>query len=149
VRFLLTDGEEAPAGFSDFYAEGLRGSKAYAAAHARELREVIVLDFIALHDLRLVRDGTSDQRLWSRLRGAAVRAKAGALFPSGEQGVVIDDHTPFLEARIPSVDLIDFRYRCWQQLCDDLGQVSQANLQKVGSTVLELIRSDRLRRIRG
>jgi Peptidase family M28 len=148
VRFLLTDGEEAPAGFSDFYAEGLRGSKAYVAAHARELREVIVLDFIALHDLRLVRDRTSDARVWSRLRGAAVRAGTGALFPAGEQGAVIDDHTPFLEAGIPAIDLIDFRYRCWQKLCDDLSQVSQANLQRVGSTVLELIRSDRLRRIR-
>jgi hypothetical protein len=148
VRFLLTDGEEAPAGFSDFYAEGLRGSKAYAAAHARELREVIVLDFIALHDLRLVRDPTSDAQLWSRLRGAAVRARTSALFPAGEQGAVIDDHTPFLEAGIPAIDLIDFRYRCWQKVCDDLSQVSQANLQKVGSTVLELIRSDRLRRIR-
>ena len=61
---------------------------------------------------------------------------------------MIDDHTPFLDAGIPAIDLIDFRYRCWQKLCDDLSQVSQANLQKVGSTVLELIRSDRLRRIR-
>ena len=52
-------------------------------------------------------------------------------------------------AGIPAIDLIDFRYRCWQKVCDDLSQVSQANLQKVGSTVLELIRSDRLRRIRG
>jgi hypothetical protein len=145
VRFLLTDGEEAPAGFSDFYAEGLRGSKAYAAAHARELREVIVLDFIALRDLRLVRDRTADEALWSRLRGAAARARTGKVFPAGEQGAVIDDHTPFLEAGIPSIDLIDFRYRCWQKLCDDLSQVSQANLQKVGSTVLELIRSERLR----
>jgi hypothetical protein len=148
VRFLLTDGEEAPAGFSDFYAEGLRGSKAYAAAHARELREVIVLDFIALRDLRLVRDRTSDTQLWSRLRGAAVGAKSSGLFPLGEQGAVIDDHTPFLDAGIPAIDLIDFRYRCWQKLCDDLSQVSQVNLQRVGSTVLELIRSDRLRRIR-
>jgi hypothetical protein len=145
VRFLLTDGEEAPAGFSDFYAEGLRGSKAYAAAHARELREVIVLDFIALHDLRLVRDRTANEALWSRLRAAAARARTGKVFPADEQGAVIDDHTPFLEAGIPSIDLIDFRYRCWQKLCDDLSQVSQGNLQKVGSTVLELIRSERLR----
>ena len=50
---------------------------------------------------------------------------------------------------MPAIDLIDFRYRCWQKVCDDLSQVSQANLQKVGSTVLELIRSDHLRRIRG
>jgi hypothetical protein len=148
VRFLLTDGEEAPAGFSDFYAEGLRGSKAYAAAHARELREAIVLDFIALHEERLLRDPASDPQLWSRLRGASLRARTSALFPAGQQGAVLDDHTPFLEAGVPAIDLIDFQYPCWQKVCDDLGQVSQANLQKVGSTVLELIRSDRLRRTR-
>jgi glutaminyl-peptide cyclotransferase len=141
VRFLLTDGEEAPSGFSDFYAEGLRGSKAYAAAHAKELREVIVLDFIALHDLRLTRDLTSDAPLWARLRAAASRAGTRSLFPPASQGAVMDDHTPFLRADIPAIDLIDFRYACWQKLCDDLGQVSQTNLTRVGRTVLELIRS--------
>jgi glutaminyl-peptide cyclotransferase len=148
VRFLLTDGEEAPAGFSDFYAEGLRGSKVYAAAHPKEFREVIVLDFIALRDLRLTRDVTSDVPLWARLRAAAARAGTSALFPPATQGAVMDDHTPFLRAGIPAVDLIDFRYACWQKLCDDLSQVSQTNLQKVGATVLELIRTDRATRYR-
>ena len=147
VRFLLTDGEEAPPGFRDFYAEGLRGSRAYAAAHAGELSEVIVLDFIALHDLRLVRDSTADARLWARLRAAAARAGTGALFPPQVQGPVMDDHTPFLRAGVPAIDLIDFRYACWQKRCDDLSQVSQANLQKVGTTVLELVRAERLRRV--
>jgi glutaminyl-peptide cyclotransferase len=142
VRFLLTDGEEAPSGYSDFYAEGLRGSKAYAAAHASEVREVIVLDFIALHDLQLTRDVTSDLPLWARLRTAASRAGTRALFPPATQGAVMDDHTPFLRAGIPAIDLIDFRYACWQKLCDDLSQVSLTNLARVGRTVLELIRSE-------
>jgi glutaminyl-peptide cyclotransferase len=145
VRFLLTDGEEAPVGYTDFYTEGLRGSKAYAAAHAKELREVIVLDFIALRNLQLTRDLSSNPALWARLRAAAARAKTIGLFPPATQGVVLDDHTPFLQSSIPAIDLIDFRYACWQKLCDDLHQVSQANLQKVGTTVLELVRSDRLR----
>ena len=143
VRFLLTDGEEAPSGYSDFYAEGLHGSKAYAAAHAKELREVIVLDFIALHDLRLTRDVTSDLPLWARLRAAAARAGTRSIFPPATQGSVMDDHTPFLRAGIPAIDLIDFRYACWQKLCDDLSQVSLTNLTRVGTTVLELIRSER------
>jgi glutaminyl-peptide cyclotransferase len=143
VRFLLTDGEEAPSGYTDFYAEGLRGSKAYAAAHATELSEVIVLDFIALRDLRLTRDVTSDLPLWARLRAAASRAGTRALFPPATQGAVMDDHTPFLRAGIPAVDLIDFRYACWQKLCDDLSQVSLTNLTRVGATVLELLRSER------
>jgi glutaminyl-peptide cyclotransferase len=145
IRFVLFDGEEAPSGSKDFYAQGLRGSKAYAVAHPKEIREVIVLDFIALRDERLTRDASSDPALWSRLRAAAVRARAVALFPNTTQGEVMDDHTPFVRAAIPAIDLIDFHYACWQKLCDDLSQVSQRNLTSVGKTVLELLRSERLR----
>ena len=146
VRFVLFDGEEAPTGYADFYTEGLRGSRAYAAAHAKEIREVIVLDFIALHDEQLSRDRSADPALWSRLRAAARRAGTLDLFPSTLQGVVLDDHTPFLRASIPAVDLIDFRYPCWQKVCDDMSQVSSKNLTRVGATVLELLRSERLLR---
>ncbi len=143
IRFVLFDGEEAPAGFTDFYGEGVRGSRAYAAAHAGELREVIVLDFIALKNLRLAREPSSDRAVWSRLRAAAGRAKTLAVFPDRVQGAVLDDHTPFLRAGIPAVDLIDFDYPCWQKACDDLSQVSQVNLARVGRTVLELVRTER------
>jgi hypothetical protein len=146
IHFVLFDGEEAPSGFKDFYNEGLRGSRAYAAAHAKEIREVIVLDFIALHELQLKRDVSSDRALWSRLRAAAARARTLALFPNASQGEILDDHTPFLRASIPAIDLIDFDYACWQKLCDDLSQVSRTNLTRVGTTVLELLRSERLRR---
>jgi len=146
VRFVLFDGEEAPTGYTDFYTEGLRGSRAYAAAHAKELREVIVLDFIALHDEQLSRDRSADPALWSRLRAAARRAGTLDLFPGTLQGVVLDDHTPFLRASIPAIDLIDFRYPCWQKVCDDMTQVSSKNLTRVGVTVLELLRSERLLR---
>ena len=146
VRFVLFDGEEAPTGYADFYSEGLRGSRAYAAAHAKEIREVIVLDFIALHDEQLSRDRSADTALWSRLRAAARRAGTLDLFPPTLQGVVLDDHTPFLRASIPAIDLIDFHYPCWQKVCDDMTQVSAKNLTRVGVTVLELLRSERLLR---
>jgi hypothetical protein len=146
VRFVLFDGEEAPPGFKDFYAEGLRGSKAYAAAHARHTREVVVLDFIALRDERLRRDPSSSPGLWARLRAAASRVGTLGLFPPGLQGEVFDDHIPFLRAGVPAVDLIDFDYPCWQKRCDTLGRVSQRNLTRVGETVLELLRAERLRR---
>jgi glutaminyl-peptide cyclotransferase len=147
VRFVLFDGEEAPTGFKDFYAEGLRGSRAYAAAH-HDLREVIVLDFIALRGVQLRRDPSADVALWSRLRSAASRAGTLRLFPPGRQGLVLDDHTPFLRAGVPAIDLIDFDYPCWQRVCDDLGQVSLESLTHVGATVLELLRAERLRSAR-
>ena len=106
---------------------------------------MIVLDFIALHNELLKRDTTSDRPLWARLRSAAARSKTLAIFPDQVQGAVLDDHTPFLRAGVPAIDLIDFDYPCWQKLCDDLSQVSKVNLTKVGRTVLELIRTERSR----
>jgi hypothetical protein len=143
IRFALFDGEEAPAGFTDFSTQGLRGSRAYAAAHASQTREVIVLDFIALLNESLPREQGSDARLWQRLRSAALQAGTARLFPAATRSEVLDDHTPFMRLGIPAIDLIDFDYSCWQKLCDDLTQVSVSNLAAVGQSVLALVRSER------
>jgi hypothetical protein len=145
VDFVLFDGEEAPAGFSDFYAQGDRGSKAYVAAHAKQTRELILLDFIALRDEILPRETGSDPLLWARLRAAAQTVGTQALFPPATQPQVLDDHTPFVAAGITAIDLIDFDYPCWQKTCDDLSQVSQTKLAAVGRTVLALVRAERAR----
>lgn len=143
VRFVLFDGEEAPAGFTDFLSQGARGSRAYVAAHARDTRELVLLDFIALRGERLPRELGSDPRLWARLRAAAARVGTGAYFPATTAAEVFDDHTPFTRAGIPAVDLIDFSYPCWQRPCDNLSQVSRRSLGAIGATVLALVRSDR------
>jgi hypothetical protein len=145
IRFVLFDGEEAPAGFTDFTTQGLRGSRAYAAAHASQTREVIVLDFIALLNESLPREQGSDARLWQRLRSAALQARTARLFPAATRSEVLDDHTPFMRLGIPAIDLSDFDYGCWQKLCDDLTQVSVSNLAAVGETVLALVRAERRR----
>jgi glutaminyl-peptide cyclotransferase len=145
VRFVLFDGEEAPAGFTDFLAQALRGSRAYVAAHAATTREMVLLDFIALHGERMPREQGSDAALWGRLRVAAAQVAGGAYFPSGTAGQIFDDHTPFTQAGIPAIDLIDFNYPCWQKTCDDLSQVSQVSLGAVGRSVLTLLRSERTR----
>ena len=54
--------------------------------------------------------------------------------------MIQDDHVPFLQAGVPSIDLIDFDFRCWHRLCDDLGAVSERSVDVSGETVLELIR---------
>jgi peptidase M28-like protein len=143
IRFVLFDGEEAPAGYVDFLAQGVRGSRAYVAAHASGTRELVLLDVIALRNEVLPRELGSDPALWGRLRAAAVRAREGAYFPPTTAAEVLDDHTPFMRARIPAVDLIDFDYPCWQQRCDDLSQVSKRSLVAVGASVLALLRDER------
>ena len=61
-------------------------------------------------------------------------------FPDESRGAIQDDHVPFLQAGVPSIDLIDFDFSCWHRTCDDLGAVSERSVDVSGETVLELIR---------
>lgn len=141
LRFVLFDGEECDGDAPDFYSCGLRGSRHHAKLHAKRLRAVIVLDFIAQKELRIPRDESSDIGIWARLRRAAARVGSGAVFPDEIQGEVLDDHTPFLRAGVPSIDLIDFDFPCWHRSCDDLTAVSKRSLDRSGEAVLELLRT--------
>ena len=141
IRFVLFDGEECPDDTQPFYSCGLRGSRPYARRYAKELRAAIVLDFIAQKDLAIPRDESSNPRLWSRLRAAAGRVGSGAVFPDRTQPTILDDHTPFLHAGVPAIDLIDFDFPCWHKACDDLSVVSARSLDLSGEAVLELLRT--------
>ena len=138
IRFVAFDGEEATDD-SDFLGTGVRGSKAYAKRHAKEIKSLILLDFVADKDLSIPRDQSSDESMWADLRAAANHVGSGDAFPDQVQGAVEDDHTPFIERGIPAIDLIDFDFPCWHQPCDDLTAVSEASLDKSGEAVLELL----------
>jgi Zn-dependent M28 family amino/carboxypeptidase len=142
VLFILFDGEEAPAGIpaGDFLASGLRGSR-FAAPLYRKAEGMVLLDLIADRDLELPRERFSDPALWTRVRAAAVRVCAGRVFPARTMGGVLDDHYPFVEQGVRSVDLIDLAYPCWHKPCDDLARVSIRSVDAVGETVYEFLRS--------
>ena len=140
LRFVLFDGEEATDDSRPFRATGLRGSTAYAERHAGEIGALILLDFVAAKELRIVREAGSDRALWGRLRDAAKAVGAGAAFPPRRGPAITDDHTPFLERGIPAIDLIQWPYACWHKRCDDLSAVSERSLDLSGEAVLELVR---------
>lgn len=146
VRFVLFDGEEEPEGCPDgeFLRCALRGSKAYAKRHAREVGALVLLDYIAEKGTRIPQEGSSDPELWKQLRAAAARVGAGATFPDEVGPAILDDHTPFLQRGITAIDLIDFDYPQRDSTEDDMDAVSEASLDAVGETVLELL--SRLRR---
>ena len=147
VRFALFDGEEAPAGFTDFYAQGDRGSKAYVAAHAdgdgraRAAR---------LHRQPHPADPARG-RVGPGAVGAAARRGGRASAPARRSRPPRRRRSSTTTRRsacagIPAIDLIDFDYACWQQRCDTLAQVSRAGLDESGRTVLALVRAERSRR---
>jgi glutaminyl-peptide cyclotransferase len=139
IRFVLFDGEESPDDSQPFYTSGLRGSRPYAAENARELQAMILLDFVAERGLRIPREAGSNPGLWRRLRAAARRVGAGAAFPSGQIGEILDDHTPFARRGVPAIDLIDFTFDCWHRPCDDMDVVSARSLDMSGETVVDML----------
>jgi len=141
IRFVLFDGEEPPSGLPedspDFYSSGLRGSRAYVAAHPGETAAMVLLDYVGNRDLLLPREGSSDRPLWSRLRKAARSVGAGSIFPPSSGPLYLDDHTPFLRAGVPAIDLIDPGYD-GHSTSDRLDKLSRASLDAVGETVVAL-----------
>jgi hypothetical protein len=142
VRFVLFDGEEParilPEESADFYDEGLRGSRAYVAANPGRTGSMILLDYVGNRGLYLPREGTSTETLWNRLLVAAREAGAERFFSDETGAAVEDDHTPFLHAGVPAVDLIDWRYP-GHTLADGLDKLSRQSLDAVGETVVQLV----------
>lgn len=142
VRFVLFDGEEPaevlPEETADFYNEGLRGSRAYVAANRGRSSAMILLDYVGNKALWLPREGTSDRVLWSRLLVAAGAVDRSRFFSSEAGVAIVDDHTPFLRAGVPAIDLIDWRYP-GHSLADGLDKLSRQSLDAVGETVVQLV----------
>ena len=142
VRFVLFDGEEEPTAKdnADFLRFALRGSKAYVAAHRAEVGALVLLDYVGGKGLRLPREQSSDPELWGELRAAATAVGVARVFPPGRQVAIYDDHTPFLRAGIPAIDLIDFSYRWADGLQDTVDKLDPRALDAVGEAVVELVR---------
>lgn len=144
VRFVLFDGEEPAKGLpeeqADFYSSGLRGSRAYVDEHGDEVGAMILLDYVSNKGLRLPREATSDEGLWAQLRAASRQAGVAKFFPGGLGPGITDDHTPFLRAGIPAVDLIDWTYP-GHSLEDGMDLLSVGATDAVGETVRRLAES--------
>jgi Zn-dependent M28 family amino/carboxypeptidase len=141
LRFVAFDGEEEPPGCPDDQFErcALRGSKAYVRAHAREVRAMVLLDYVGEKGLLVPREAGSDIELWGRLRAAARRVAKQRTFPDEIGPSIIDDHVPFLRAGIPAIDIIDFEYPYRDTREDTVDKTSPQSLDAVGETVAELL----------
>lgn len=140
IRFVLFDGEQSPStDESRFYELGLRGSKAYVRAHAEEVESMVLLDYIGNKDLDLPREGASDPVLWARMRAAARRVGTIRHFPDRVGLSILDDTTPFTQAGIPAVDVIDWDDPNRHKLSDTYDQLSARSVDVVGETVAQLM----------
>ena len=142
IKFILFDGEESPRGTPSrlFVQRGLRGAKV-AAPRYKDAQAMVLLDFVGDRRLSLPREGSSDAGLWRRLRDAARAVGVVRHFPPSTRGTILDDHIPFLQQGVPSIDLIDFDFPCWHLRCDDMSNVSERSLDVTGEAVYRLLAS--------
>lgn len=112
------------------------GSRYYAEHMEQPPEAVVILDMIGDRDLNIFLEKTSTDWLRDQIWRSAAELGYEEYFIPREKYSILDDHTPFLEAEVPAVDVIDFDYPAWHTTGDTLEQVSGESLQVVGETIL-------------
>ncbi len=111
------------------------GSREFVAKNFVEPRAVVIVDMIGDADLNIYKDRNSDTALMDEIWPVAASLGYGSQFIPEFKYSILDDHTPFIEAGIPAVDLIDFDYPYWHTVQDTPDKVSAESLEAVGRTL--------------
>jgi Zn-dependent M28 family amino/carboxypeptidase len=96
---------------------------------------VVVLDMVGDKDLNIYKEGNSDREINNEIWRVAKSLGYTQFIPTYKYDM-IDDHTPFLNAGIRAVDIIDFDYPYWHTTNDTVDKVSAESLKAVGDTIL-------------
>jgi hypothetical protein len=150
-EFVWFDGEEAvcfdwsECRAPDGSPDNTYGSRHYvqaakAAGELSRIRAMVLLDMVGARNLRVRRDtGFSAPWLVDLIWTKARTMGHDATFLDSDYPIGGDDHQPFAEAGIPTVDIIDLAdFPQWHNMvcCDDLNHVSARSLQIVGDVVV-------------
>jgi glutaminyl-peptide cyclotransferase len=111
------------------------GSREFVKNNPVQPRAAIVVDMIGDADLNIYKERNSNpdvtDSIWAAAKGLGYESK----FIPEYKYSMIDDHTPFLQAGIPAVDIIDFDYPYWHTVQDTHDEVSAGSLRAVGETL--------------
>jgi len=140
VDLIFFDGEDFGRGqeWEDYFL----GSKAWMRDFPDYRPEWgVVLDMVGDADLRITKEKDSLLRAPSiveRLWNAATRVRSNGIVEE-RGGLVLDDHTAFLDHGIPVILIIDFRYPWFHTTGDTADKCSAESLGQVGRTVMEAV----------
>jgi glutaminyl-peptide cyclotransferase len=142
VILVLLDGED----YGNFEKdEGVfLGSRHFARNHSRYRPAFgILLDMVGDKDLDIYPETYSQQYapgVNAKVFRIARELGYGKQFiDNGKLVPVVDDHIALNQARIPTIDLIDFDYGPWHTLEDTPDKCSAASLTAVGETLAEVV----------
>lgn len=111
------------------------GSLAFVEDLRAEPDAVVIVDMIGDADLDIYMERNSDAVLTAQIWAQAAELGYADKFIPVPGYSILDDHTPFLRAGIPAVDIIDFDYPYWHTTEDTLDKVSAQSLQIVGDVL--------------
>jgi glutaminyl-peptide cyclotransferase len=155
VQLAFFDAEEAR-GNRDFDVDGTRGSRQYVryarganqgSPRLRDIHAMVLFDMIGDCNLNVPLEPNSSPDLYSLFAQSAASLHDGDPAPfSGHTFPISDDHVPFLQAGIPSLDLIDFDYgpgpvpgNYWHTSADTIDKVCASSLDEIGDPALVAI----------
>ncbi|HEX3251053.1 MAG TPA: M28 family peptidase [Pyrinomonadaceae bacterium] len=117
---------------SRHYVTTLKAKNELSNTHA-----LILLDMMGYTKLELGRDTMSTRWLQDIVWETARQLDHGDVFVERDEGVGGDDHEPFVNAGIASVDLIQLTsYPYWHKADDTIDKISAQSMKIVGDTVL-------------
>jgi glutaminyl-peptide cyclotransferase len=137
IELLFLDGEEAVVewhGQDHTYGSRRYVQDAQRARTIRDIRAFILVDMIGDRELNIRREQNSTPWLTDAIWSAAKRLNRPQFLD--ESTPIEDDHLEFLQAGIPSVDIIDLDYPAWHREEDRLDHVAAASLQAVGDVLI-------------
>lgn len=150
IRLAFFDGEECRHSYGPH--DGLHGSRHLAAQAVREgwsrqVAGVVILDMIGDRDLNIALPSNVTPSMAQLVFRAAEEDRARDRV-SWSSHVVLDDHTPFFDAGMPTLNLMDFDYGSapglndyWHTSEDRMAHVSAASLELAGRLALRVTRS--------
>ena len=148
VWIAFLDGEETQATFAWNTEDSIYGSRELAARMAlsgdlKRIRAVILADMIGQYNLHIMRDHDAPKWLVDTIWKTAARLGYQSVFVPDEMVGTEDDHLPFNERHVPSIDLIDLNDYAnlgyWHTAQDTLDKISPRNLAIVGHVILESV----------
>ncbi len=108
----------------------------YMAGHLSTTpKQMILVDMVGDSDQQIYLERTSDQPLLNRIFDVAQALGYGQWFIRQPKHALLDDHTPFLQRKIPAVDIIDFDYPYHHTTADDCSKIGAESMARVGKTL--------------
>jgi glutaminyl-peptide cyclotransferase len=113
----------------------LLGSQAFVDHLNGKPDSAVIIDMIGDANLDIYLEQNSDKGISTSIWAEAARLGFSSKFIPLPKYSMLDDHTPFLNAGIPAVDIIDFDYPYWHTTQDTADKVSAQSMQIVGDTL--------------